>query len=123
MRPKPRHWDSRAQESSTEPATREPPRAPQRLQGAHRIPAFSTPSAFTAWKRLQSYPLRVQLTLAVYAIAFLNGTAVHVYVILIGWQLPHHPYVTAYWTSLAVFDPLVVFLRSRLDTVSVEISR
>ena len=34
----------------------------------------------------------------------------HVYVILIGWQLPHHPYVTAYWTSLAVFDPLAVFL-------------
>ena len=64
----------------------------------------------TAWKRLQSYPLRVQLTLAVYAIAFLNGTAVHLYVILIGWQLPHHPYVTAYWTSLTVLDPLAVVL-------------
>ena len=32
------------------------------------------------------------------------------HVILIGWQLPHHPYVTAYWTSLTVFDPLAVFL-------------
>ena len=34
----------------------------------------------------------------------------HVYVILIGWQLPQHPFVTAYWTSLTVLDPLAVVL-------------
>jgi hypothetical protein len=33
-----------------------------------------------------------------------------VYVILIGWHLPQHPFVTAYWTSLTVLDPLAVFL-------------
>jgi hypothetical protein len=31
----------------------------------------------TAWMRLQSYPRRVKLTLAVYAIAFLVGTSTH----------------------------------------------
>jgi hypothetical protein len=63
--------------------------------------------------RLQSYPRRVQLTLAVYAIAFLIGTSTHLIGVLRGWWMPHHPFLNAYWASLTFLDPLVVFLLIR----------
>jgi hypothetical protein len=43
--------------------------------------------------RLQSYPRRVQLTLAVYAIAFLIGTSTYLIGVLRGWWMPHHPFL------------------------------
>jgi membrane protein HdeD len=63
--------------------------------------------------RLQAYPRRVQLTLAVYAIAFLIGTSTHVIGALRGWWMPHHPFLNAYWASLTFLDPLAVFLLIR----------
>jgi hypothetical protein len=63
--------------------------------------------------RLQSYPRQVQLTLAVYAIAFLIGTSTHLIGVLRGWWMPHHPFLNAYWASLTFLDPLVVFLLIR----------
>jgi hypothetical protein len=63
--------------------------------------------------RLQSYPRRVQLTLAVYAIAFLIGTSTHLIGALRGWWMPSHPFLNAYWASLTFLDPLAVLLLFR----------
>jgi len=70
-------------------------------------------SRTTDWIRLRSYPRWVQFILAVYALAFAIGTSTHLNAILHGSWVPHHPFLNAYWASLTLLDPLVVFLLFR----------
>ena len=69
--------------------------------------------SYTAWIRLKSYPGWVKFVLCVYTTAFLIGMSTHLLAILNGWWFPHHPFLNAYWTSLAFLDPLVVLLLFR----------
>jgi hypothetical protein len=62
---------------------------------------------------LRSYPPWVKFTLTIYAVAFLVGTSTHLDGLLHGWWFPHHPLINAYWTLLALLDPLTVFLLLR----------
>ena len=63
------------------------------------------------WTR--SYPLGVRLVLLIYIVAFAIGTTTHLDSILHGWWFPRHPLLNAYWTSLALVDPLTIILLLR----------
>ncbi len=66
---------------------------------------------------IRSYPLGRRLVLMTYIAAFGIGTATHLNSILHGWWLPHHPLLNAYWTSLALVDPLTIVLLIRAPRV------